>query len=228
MRVYSLILAILTAAVLVGAVTAAHAGLVSEDVAYWYTVDGGAVGTIFNPSSEWLSENLSSLLIKVQQTVYDASATQQILSWSGISAPDGGCLFAYSVTNLGWYEGAIDGGLTTFAVNWGFEPMLVTKDPYQTPASWTPGYVNDGVINGPSWSVSGQAPGIRPGSTVGGFWAIAPISEDGIVAAGAKAGVGDSGWLIGETTGPMVPEPASMVALAGGLIGLAIGKRRTS
>ena len=219
--------AVLAAALLVGALACANAGAISEDVAYWYWLEDQSIGTIFNPDSGWLSANLSRVVLKVQQTVYDIESTALILTANGDQPPAEGFLYAYSVTNIGWFDSFAGGGLTAFA-------MLVTVDHKQQPAgAWTPGHVflnySPPDVNGPGWlaNVAGGGSGILPGSTVGGFWAVAPTGEDRVV--GAAGATGDyltqEAWqLIGQTTGP-VPEPVGLLTLAMGAGALAIRRK---
>lgn len=226
--------AVLAAALIVGALAGAHAGAISEDVAYWYWLEDQSIGTIFNPDSSWLSANLSRVALKVQQTVYDIESTALILTANGDQPPAEGFLYAYSVTNIGWFDSFAGGGLTAFVVDWGFVPMLVTVDHKQQPAgAWTPGYVflnySPPDVSGPGWTanVAGGGSGILPGSTVGGFWAVAPTGEDRVVGAAGATGdyLSQEAWqLIGQTTGP-VPEPIGMLTLAMGAGALALRRK---
>lgn len=214
-------------------------GILSEDVSYWwYNTATGLVETTFTTDPEfslaWLDERRDVLRIKVQQTVYDRDTTSQILEENGDEVPEnGGYLYAYSVTNLGWIEGIGTGGVKSFGVNWGtVQPLLVTIDHIQTNSYWTPTQYQ-GNPHGPMWlwQPSTQSlPGIRIGSTVGGFWAVAPTGNDMIV----DAAVGNSTdpqniiYTIGKTTGPdpTTPEPSSVLVLGAGVAGLVVHMRR--
>lgn len=234
MRIRKTALAFFAAALLLSAVAGAQAGAISEDVAYWFWQENQTVGTIFNPDSAWLSANLSRVILKVQQTVYDIESTALILAANGDEPPAGGYLYAYSVTNIGWFESFASGGLTAFAVDWGFQPLMVTVDRKQQPTgAWTPSYMflnySPPDVSGPGWTanIAGGGSGILPGSTVGGFWAVAPTGQDRVVMAAGATGdfLTQEGWrLVGHTTGP-VPEPVGLLTLSMGAAALALRKK---
>lgn len=197
---------------------AAHAAIIGEDIAYWYQLaDTSPVQTVFNPSLQWLTDNRDFLLIKIQQTVYDPVQCAEILTRDGQNVVNG-YLYAYSVSNLNWNE-----GITSFSVNWAVQPLLVTKSSRTTPSFWS---VNGGVTY-PEWvSTPSNIPGIAPGETVGGFWAVSDIGNDqvgvGAVVGSITTPLGTSSYMLGETSGPMVPDPASILTLAMGMAGFGL------
>lgn len=219
----SLYLTGLAAIVLLVATSVSFAGVIHEDFAYWYT-DSGQTQTIFNPSTDWLNQNVGKLLIKVQQTVYDEASTTALLQENG-DGTRSGFLYAYSVTNLyvGTPGDTSDKGITRFNVNWTPAPLYVTTDKQQTLPNW----VVDTSVTQPAWKwTSAISPGIKPGRTVGGFWAVSNVGVDGVVNAGALH-VGPNGeeTFNGKTTGPMVPDAPTFLSLATGLMGLGLTRR---
>ena len=211
---------------LFGVFSAAIAGTpISDNVSYWYS-NGSSVSTVFDPGSEWLSQNSSNLLLRVEQTVYNADDTASILSENDITAPTGSYLFSYSVTNLGWKPSS--SGLTGFAVNWGFQPLLVTTDITQTVPSWDPEYYyNTDIstsVDGPAWiwKPAKSVHGLLVGSTVGGLWALSPTSNTGAASAVSFTGnvITNPSFIAGQTTAPIVPEPASLLAMLTGVVGI--------
>lgn len=201
--------------------SAMHAGTISEDVTYWFKTANGT-STIMNPSSDWLKLNTASLLVKVQQTVYDQIQSQAMLN--GNSPNEGanhpGYLYAYSVTNLnvGDWTSLTDRGITNFHVDWGTS-YYATVYHAQTPNGWV---VDTSVTGGPSWKWTPVDRGLMPGGTVGGFWAVSNVGVDGectasIIQAGPN---GQIGWN-GKTTGPC-PEPGAIVSLLAGFGGLGV------
>lgn len=216
---------VIGASVLAGSVPAdaqglVDSGVVSEDVSYWY-MDNDTVQTIFNPSTQWLDEWIptGAVLLKVQQTVYDEVYCAALLGLQGEADPNNpGYLYAYSVTNINWGN-PFYSGLSRFEVYWDIEPLLVTTSARQTPAGWQA----DDSAGYPAWdwTLLPNTPGLLPGETVGGLWAVAPAGPDDVVDAGAQMVIGDCIVpIMGQTTGPVVPAPASVVTLLTGLAGL--------
>lgn len=211
------------------------AAVISEDVAFWYQIGSGPVLTQFNPSTDWLGENANSLLVKVQQTVYDQTSTALILTANGDDPNtfQGGFLYAYSVTNIDWRQAVESNGIQAFGVNWGPSvPLLVTTDQRQLSPYWLPEYDPPGSeapMVGPAWLWRPSQPisGLLPGETVGGFWAVAQTGEDGILDGVMATGEIDVEPILlwGKTTGP-VPEPSGIIALACGLGGIGVIWRR--
>lgn len=218
MRKTGSLIAAFVAVLLAAGAFAAHAAVISEDIAYWYTTtEDSALLSIFNPDADWLQANLGNLIIKVQQTVYDPVQTEQILSRDGQKAGTTGYLYAYSVTNLNWEE-----GLTGFRVEWPIESLFTTVSNRVTPLGWS---VNTSAAT-PEWSYNPATTyGIAPGETVGGFWAVAATGEDRVGSAGAASlAIGPNDipyWLIGQTTVP-VPDPAPIATMLVGLSGLGL------
>ena len=207
------------------ALTGAYAGVLSEDVAYWY-LELGAPSTVFNPGTEWLDEWIPTgdVLLKVQQTVYDEEYCNGLLdrNWPGEGDVDyEGYLYAYSVTNINWGDPATSNGVVRFMVDWMVTPQLVTTSRVQTPDGWAV----DGSIDDPTWIwTDANEPGLLPGQTVGGFWAVGPVGPDTIVDGWAELENPPSPEMIwGKTTGP-VAEPMSLAVLLGGTA--ALGLRR--
>lgn len=221
----SLYLTGLVIVVLLTAVSVSYAGVLHEDVAYWYT-NGSQTLTEFNPNTDWLNLNVDRLLVKVQQTVYDQASTKTILFRNG-NGQVNGYLYAYSVTNLnvGDASDLEDIGITKFAVGWTTAPILVT-----TAKQIVPGWVVDTAPQ-PSWKWTNAVdPGILAGDTVGGFWAVSNTGEDGYIDAHATH-VGPLGPhdITGRTTGPkdpIVPDAPTFLSLAAGLIGMGLTKLR--
>ncbi|GEM_PF-1263089 len=213
--------------------TALAQPVISEDVAYWYRLNGGT-GTIFNPSSSWLAANASALQIKVQQTVYDQEYTETLLAANGLPAVPGGYLYAYTMTNIGWTESVPFGGAYGVAIDWGLEPLLVAVDVSAAAAGWagTPPYskAEGGLVDGPVWIQQPGGQNLTPGSSVGGLWAVSQYGQDTYITAGVAAGYDDPDCVMiwGGTTGPIVPEPSSLAALASGLLAAAPLVRRRS
>lgn len=209
--------------VLSTAASVSYASVLHEDVAYWYK-DGNSILTQFNPSTDWLNQNTSRLLVMVQQTVYDVAQSKTILYRNGNGMIDG-YLHSYSVTNLnvGDAMDLADMGLTTFAIDWQVAPTLVT-----TSRQTVPGWAVDSPTR-PSWKwTSAVDPGILAGDTVGGFYAVSSVDNDGIVTAHTThVGPLDPHNLTGQTTGPqLAPDAPSFLSLAAGLLGLGVWKRR--
>lgn len=208
----------LVVAVLMAAVSVSFAGVLYEDVAYWYT-DNGAIKTIFNPTSDVLNPLVSAgrVMVKVQETVYDPVFTQAMLVRNGDGAKTG-YLYAYSITNINCGNPAdlSDLGLTAFKPEWNIAPIYVTLSK-QTPIGWEV----DTSTASPSWKWAKTDPGLLPGETVGGFWAVSSVGVDGQID-GHVIHVGGLGneTFNGRTTGP-VPDPPSILALMTGFIGLA-------
>lgn len=211
----------LLAGTLLAASTPTLAGMLHEDVAYWY-LDGGRLLTIFNPSTDWLEENISTgrVLVKVQQTVYDPVSALSILARNGDGTDHVGCLYSYTVTNLnvGDLDDPADVGITAFIVDWSVAPVYVTIARH-APVGWV---VDTESPSQPAWKWTGTMPGLLPGNTVGGFWAVATIGTDRVVDATAAHSIGrDSEMLRGKTTGP-IPEAPAILALATGIVGIGV------
>ncbi len=224
MKHISLLIAALALVLLTG--VASFAGVISEDVTYWFKV-GDSVDTMMNPSTEWLQQNTANLLVKIQQTVYDQATTMAMLNRNnpdeGTNHP--GFLYAYSVTNLnvGDLTDLADRGITSFRVEWP-TPYYATVS-RQTPFGWE---VDTSVSSGPSWKWTPVDPGLLPGDTVGGFWAVSNVGEDGVCNSAVVhlAGLGARD-IYGRTTGPC-PEPGAYMSLLAGMggFGLMVRMRR--
>jgi hypothetical protein len=214
--------ALLVAVVLLAAASVSYAGLIHEDISYWYK-DGNAVLTQFNPSTDWISAHIPNLLAKVQETVFDADGAMAMLSGNGDGTAHPGCLYAYSITNLGvgsWIDP--DKGLTGFALDWNPACVkYVTVDKATLPM-WT---VDD--PSKPSWKWTGSGSYcLRPGETIGGFWAVSNVSVDGEVSASAThTGINAPETFSGRTTGP-VPDAPTFLSLFAGLASLGLTRIR--
>lgn len=201
-----------------------NAAILSEDVAYWY-VNGSNLDTKFNPTSDWLDQMTAAgaLRVKVQQTVFDAVQTQSMLQRNGDGVHTG-YLYAYTVSslNVGNADDPADWGITRFSADWAPAPLYVT-----TSRQTLPDWVVDTSTTKPAWKwTSATNPGIMPGESVGGFWAVSNISVDGRVSANVvHIGPFGPGTLTGETTGPVIPDAPTFVSLAAGLMGLGLTRR---
>lgn len=220
---------IVLVALVFAVVPAQAAGVLSDHICYWVRMGDGSVETVINPDTAdwtWLRQNWSSVLLRVQQTVYDSESTSVLLAKSDYTAPEDSCLFSYSVSNIGWFDSIDNGGMKSFAVEWDFMPVMVLTSAWQTPAGWTA----SSSETGPVWTwtppVGEQdAPGLLPGSSVGGFWALASTGETCVVDCCASTSEGNGEIVIlGKTIAP-VPEPAGVFALAVGLVGLIMRRR---
>jgi len=210
--------------VLVIAFAPVHAVTLHEDVAYWYT-EGDQILTIFNPSTDWLAENIPTgrVLVKVQQTVYDPVSTLSILKRNGDGTNHPGYLFSYTVTNLnvGNPDDLSDIGITKFAVDWDMDPLYATVARH-APLGWV---VDTEAGPSPAWKWTGAGPGLLPGNSVGGFWAVADTGVERVTIANGLHVVGPQQFVIsGDTTGP-APEAPTVLSLATGVVGLSVVRR---
>jgi len=214
--------------VLVGMASIASAGVLNEDVSYWWN-NNGTVQTSVDPDSAWLNQQTiaGTLLVKVQETVYDQASTQVLLARNDPAASfPGGYLYAYSLTNLGVGDASnpVDNGITQFSVNWQVAPEFVTIS-RQTLQGWT-------VTSTPAWTWVDENPtGLLPGDTAGGLWAISKISVDGVATASVFYDASGGQTISGQTTGPVpglqsTPEPSGLLALVSGFVGLLTGVLR--
>lgn len=212
-------IAVVVALVLLVA-SASCAGLIHEDVTYWYN---GAKGpdSIQNPNTAWLEANMSALVIKIQQSVYDQASSAAMLAANGDPAQSG-YLFAYSVTNLSLGDPA-GPGITRVQVDWASQYLVyATVSHGQTLSGWE---VDTGAGSAPAWKWTSTGPGITPGQTVGGFWAISNVGVDGECNSRVLlGGLGEPQGFAGKTTGPC-PEPATFVSLFAGITGLGLMRR---
>lgn len=211
------------AALLIASIPAC-AGLLHEDVAYWYC-DADRLLTVFNPSADWLAENIPTgrVLVKVQQTVYDPVSALSILARNGDGTDHVGCLYSYTVTNLnvGDLDDPADMGITDFAVSWAVPPDYITVGRH-APVGWV---VDAESASQPAWKWTGPMPGLLPGSTVGGFWAVTSIATERVAdATVVHAAERNPEILCGKTTGP-VPEAPAVLALATGIVGVSVVTR---
>jgi hypothetical protein len=212
-------------ALLAATACASNAGILSEDAAYWY-INGSQLDTVFNPTTDWLSQMTAAgpLRVRVQQTVYDAAQTLSMLQRNDDGDTNPGYLYAYTASNLNVGNSAdpADWGITNFNANWTPTPLYVTTS-RQTPTDWAV----DTSTTKPAWQwTSAAEPGIMPGESVGGFWAVSNISVDGRLNANVVH-VGPLGreTLTGKTAGPLVPDPPTFLSLAAGLMGLGLTRR---
>lgn len=218
-----LLLCVVVAIVLLLSASFSQASLLHQDTAYWYR-DGDQIITQLNPSTEWLNQMIPTgrVILNIQQSIYDQVSTMSILRRNGNLTSYSGYLYAYSVTNLcaGGLDEVNDIGITSFAVDWAPEPVFVTASRQIMP-NWT---VDDSHFK-PAWKWAGSlSPGIRPGETVGGYWAVSSVlyNSDIWASAACISALGQE-TLTGKIVS--VPEPATLVALVAGLMGLGFTRR---
>lgn len=233
MKQIGIILAVV--AMLVASASRSHALIISEDVTYWFKTANES-GSVINPTSEWLKQNSAHLLIKVQQTVFDQEETMARLNRNDPSNPNEGTnnpgfLYAYSVTNLsvGNLFDLADKGITSFHVDWAMPSKHVTVSKNLALLEWSIDDTSPEAVAGPTWKWTPVDPGARPtllpGDTLGGFWAVSNVGEDGICQASVLhiAALG-SARIAGTTTGPC-PEPGAYVSLLAGMGGFGLMAR---
>lgn len=215
-------LIVITVILILLATTASQALILHEDNTYWYK-DGNNVATILNPDQTWLNTMVPTdrLLVKIEETVYDRPESLEILQGNrDVNAPTG-FLYAYSISNLGIgvANNPADKGITQFSVSWAVQPTYVTTNKDQMRPEWV---VDDTSVTKPAWKWTSTVDrGITKGMTLGGFWAISNISEDGECRAEVYSDpFGGAPWM-GKTTGPC-PEPGSIVSLFAGIAGLGL------
>ena len=215
----------LIGAALILCATALAADILSEEEAYWYVGEYG-IETMFNPDGDWLAQMAAAgtLRLRVQQTVYDLAQSAAMLQRNG----DGlhtGYLYVYSVSNLrvGDSLDLEDWGITQFSANLSIAPDLITTS-RQTLTDWIVDYDSG---NPPAWKwVSTDWPGLLPGETVGGLWALSSIGVTTSANAGVVyAGVDDPQTLTGIVRGPYVPNAPAILSLLTGLTGLGVIRR---
>jgi hypothetical protein len=214
----------LMVAALAAAFVPARAMTLHEDVSYWYE-DGDQILTTFNPSTDWLAENIPTgrVLVRVLQTVYDPVSTFSILKRNGDGQDHPGYLYSYTVTNLdvGDPDDLTDMGITEFVVSWDIAPAYVTIARH-APLGWA---VDNESSEEPAWKWTGTGEGILPGDTVGGFWAVASTGADRVVdASTVHTGGANPRTVTGKTTGP-TPEAPTVLSLAAGIVGLGVLRR---
>ena len=216
----------LMAAVFVVFTSALHAGIISEETAYWYLGEQG-LATKFNPDADWLVQKAAegALRIRVHQTVYDLAESSAMLLRNGDGPSWTGYLYVYAVSNLntGDIADLSDWGITNFSANWSVAPIYVT-----TSRQTLPDWIVDQSANAPAWKWQNmQLPGILPGETVGGLWALTNVATSADTDASAvHKVVTDEETLTGTVRGPyIVPDAPSVLALTSGFIGLGVTRR---
>lgn len=212
------------AIVIVLSTSVLQASILSEEEAYWYIGTTG-IETKFNPDGDWLSAMAAAgtLRVRVQQTVYDQAQSAAMLLRNG----DGnrtGYLYVYSISNLrvGDPLDAEDWGITQFSANWAVAPDYIT-----TSRQTLPDWKVDTSGNPPAWKwISTEWPGLLPGETVGGLWALSSIARTTDANAEAVyAGSGDPETLTGIVRGPYVPNAPTVLSLVTGIMGLGLTRR---
>jgi hypothetical protein len=201
-----------------------QASILSEEEAYWYVGESG-LETKFNPDGNWLSEMAAAgaLRVRVQQTIYDQAQSAAMLLRNG-DGEHTGYLYVYSISNLrvGNPLDNEDWGITQFSANWAVAPDYIT-----TSRQTLPDWIVDTSGNPPSWKwISTEWPGLLPGETVGGLWALSSIAKT--TDAGAEAvyaGSTDPEVLTGIVRGPYVPNAPTVLSLITGFMGLGLTRR---
>ena len=134
------------------ATSQSFAGMLHEDCTYWFN-SGNGIATMTNPTTDWLTQNAASLLVKVQESVYDQATSAAMFSREGLGSHPG-YLYAYSVTNLnlGDLNDPNMMGITSFHVSWGTAS-------YATVSHQTPGGMEQSIPTPPAGPVgNGRAP----------------------------------------------------------------------
>ena len=191
----------LAVAALMMTASVSHAGILSEDVAHWYTND--------------------TPVVKVQQTVHDQVQTLSILRGNRDGDTHTGVLYAYSVSNpnVGNADYMADKGITKCAMKWTPAPVYVTTSK-QTPPQWEVDTLSR-AKPALKWTISAN-PGIVPSGAVGGFWAVGKVGVDGDVYANTVRWGPNVPQML---TGGSVPEPATLVSLFAGIAGLGLTRK---
>ncbi|MEN6520379.1 MAG: PEP-CTERM sorting domain-containing protein [Armatimonadota bacterium] len=201
---------------------ATGSGITSEDVSFW--LNDGAVW--FNPSTSVLNENKDKLVLKVQQTVYNNEWTRKV---TGLNTA--GFLYSYLITNLS-YEPNEGEGLKMFGVAWPSTPLnvMVSRQNVKAIKDTNGEYISSGwvaAVDGTNpviyWQDAddGNNLGLMPAESVC-LWAVSDTGNDCVVsavAAGTASPDSQYSYLRGQTTGPNVPEPGSLLALSSALVG---------
>ena len=218
MTIGRLLCAAIVVLLLFGVVSVSNAGVLSYDIAYWCWSDSAHTNmtTKFNTKPD----DLNSIALIVHQVVYDDQTSRTKLVQNGENPDSLGItplyLYSYSVYNISWLEDT-GLGLTQFMVDWNAPSRLITKVNSRMMQDWIAS--NDG--NSLKWTWTADNIGLRAGGGIGGFWAVASSCESDPTNASVKSGDGD---VINEgisVMGPgLVPEPASLIALLIGIIGL--------